>query len=186
MTPPVSHYNIQWLTQQHEDGAELRFLYFWGHRQQKPNHTDKSCLSQWFPAAFTVDGIQYKTAEHWMMAKKALLFNDEEKFHQIINCESPGEAKKLGSLVAGFDETVWNENKFRIVCDGSMHKFRQNPSMLHFLRTTGNKVLVEASPVDTIWGIGLPPEKAENTNIRNWRGTNLLGFALMHARDELK
>ena len=47
-------------------------------------------------------------------------------------------------------------------------------------------MLVEASPYDRIWGIGLAQEDACSRNPLSWRGENLLGFALMEARDALR
>lgn len=179
-------YNIKWLTEQFESGNTLEFVYFWGHTNKSNDEVGKFCFSQWFESPFTVDHITYKTSEHWMMAQKALFFNDQVTFEKVIMSEKPGEAKKLGRKVLGFDEQVWNHKRFEIVKLGNIHKFNQNPKFAAYLCTTENAILVEASPVDTIWGIGLAQDNEDIDNIYIWRGLNLLGFVLMEVRDFLK
>jgi ribA/ribD-fused uncharacterized protein len=119
-----------------------------------------------------------------MMAEKAALFEDRATREQVLCAASPGAAKALGREVRGFDEAVWLKSRFSIVVQANEAKFGQNPELRQFLQQTGSRVLVEASPVDTIWGIGLAhdDEKANNPNL--WRGLNLLGFALMQVRSE--
>ena len=182
----TSNYNINWLKEKFERGDTLKYVFFWGHTNKFNEEVGKFCFSQWFECPFTVNNITYKTAEHWMMAQKALLFNDKNIFDKIINCDKPGEAKDLGRQVLGYDEQTWNNRKFEIVKLGNIHKFNQHPKLADFLLKTDNRILVEASPVDTIWGIGLSPDNAEIENIYAWRGQNLLGFALMAARDFIK
>lgn len=182
----TTNYNINWLKEKFERGDTLKYIFFWGHTNKFNEEVGKFCFSQWFECPFTVDNIAYKTAEHWMMAQKALLFNDKNIFDKIINCDKPGEAKDLGRQVIGYDEQTWNNRKFEIVKLGNIHKFNQHPKLADFLLKTDNRILVEASPVDIIWGIGLSPDSNEIENIYAWRGQNLLGFALMAARDVLK
>lgn len=179
-------YSIQWLITELEKGHTLKFIYFWGHTPNQPDVIDKSCLSQWYEAPFTVDGITYKTSEHWMMAQKALLFNDTGIFHKIVNAHKPGEAKDLGRQVTGFDEQIWNEKRYDIVIQGNFQKFSQHQDLLDFLLKTENRVLVEASPIDKIWGIGLAHDDKRIDDVQAWQGLNLLGFALMEVRDLLK
>jgi ribA/ribD-fused uncharacterized protein len=182
----TTNYNINWLKEKFERGDTLKYIFFLGHTNKFHEVVGKFCFSQWFESPFIVDNITYKTAEHWMMAQKALLFNDKNIFDKIINCDKPGEAKDLGRQVLGYDEQTWNNRKFEIVKLGNIHKFNQYPKLADFLLKTDNRILVEASPVDTIWGIGLSPDSNEIENIYAWRGQNLLGFALMAARDVLK
>lgn len=179
------HYNIKWLTNRFENGDSLKFLYFWGHTKNNDQEVGNFCLSQWFESPFTINGLTYKTSEHWMMAQKALLFDNQEIFRRIIECDKPNEAKELGRQIIGFDEIVWKNNRFNIVCLGNIHKFNQNQAMGEYLLKTGNKILVESSPVDTIWGIGLTKESEDIHNIYTWSGLNLLGFVLMEVRDFL-
>lgn len=168
-----------------ENGAH-EFLFFWGHRPSKDGSVTASCFSQWWEQSFTVDKIAYISAEHWMMAQKAELFGDAEIKELILNAKSPGEAKKLGRKVKNFDPAKWDDEKFAIVTNGNLHKFQQHPTLKDFLLNTGSKVLVEASPVDPIWGIGLAADAQAAQDPKRWRGENLLGFALMEVRDILK
>ena len=180
------HYDINWLIERLEGGDTLKFLYFWGHTNKYNEEVGKFCFSQWFESPFTVNDVIYKTSEHWMMAHKALLFNDRNNFEKIINCDKPGEAKEYGRQVLGYDDQTWNDKKFDIVKLGNIHKFNQNHEFAKYLIKTDDRIIVEASPVDTIWGIGLSQDSSNIENIYNWRGQNLLGFVLMETRDFLK
>ena len=179
-------YNIEWLKEKYDTEASLKYLFFWGHSKKKNQEVGNFCFSQWFESPFEIEGIIYKTTEHWMMAQKALLFDNLAIFQKIIDCEKPGEAKELGRQVIGFDETIWRKHRFEIVKLGNIHKFNQNREFGEYLLKTGERVLVESSPVDTIWGIGLSKDSLDIKNIYTWRGLNLLGFALMETRDFLK
>lgn len=163
-------------------GHKLKYVFFWGHQPGK-NGVTTSCFSQWYGAPFIVDGQCYPTAEHFMMAEKAALFGDNATRKLVLQAPNPGAAKAFGRQVRGFEEAAWLENRFSIVTRANEAKFAQNPELGAFLKQTGSRVLVEASPVDRIWGIGLAQddEKANNPNL--WRGLNLLGFALMRVRD---
>ncbi|RAH97253.1 DUF1768 domain-containing protein [Acuticoccus sediminis] len=166
--------------------SRLKFLYFWGHQPARDGQLTTACFSQWWPAAFEVDGIRYPTAEHWMMAEKARLFGDEPAVRQIHMAASPKQAKQIGRDVRGFDQATWDREKRRIVTEGGLAKFSQNPALGTFLLSTGDRVLVEASPVDRVWGIGLAADDKRAANPLQWRGENLLGFALMCVRDRLR
>ncbi|MFJ1756902.1 NADAR family protein [Kitasatospora sp. NPDC088134] len=168
-----------------ESGARPKYLHFWGHRPQRDGQTGAGALSQWWPSPFEVDGVRYSTAEHWMMAGKARLFGDEEIVPRILAARTPAEAKKLGQLVGGFDEARWTAHRFDLVVAGSVAKFGQDDRLRAYLVGTGNRVLVEASPLDRIWGIGLAADDDRAHAPAQWRGLNLLGFALMEARAKL-
>nr|WP_199001091.1 NADAR family protein [Flavobacterium sp. ASV13] len=165
---------------------ESKFLFFWGHQPSNDGTITKTCFSQWWLSSFKVNDVIYKTAEHWMMAKKAELFNDQEILEKIIKCNSPAEAKKLGRKVRNYDDKIWLVNRFEIVKQGNYHKFSQNPDLKTFLLSTNERVIVEASPVDPIWGIGMAEDHKDALNPEKWKGLNLLGFALMEVRDELR
>ncbi|OWA10431.1 hypothetical protein B9W62_10870 [Streptomyces sp. CS113] len=167
-------------------GARIKYLCFWGHRPLPDGRPGPSCLSQWWPSPFAVDGVEYATAEHWMMAGKARLFADAEAERRVLAAAHPAEAKKAGRLVRGFDEAVWERERFRIVVEGSVHKFASDPALRAYLLGTGGRVLVEASPVDRVWGIGLAADDEAAQDPERWRGPNLLGFALMAARERLR
>ena len=166
-------------------GQETDFLFFWGHRPQRDGSAGPGCLSQWWPAMFTVDGVTYPTAEHWMMAGKARLFGDDEALAAVLAAADPKAAKAAGRAVRGFDEQTWAAARFDLVVAGNLAKFRQNPDLGAFLAATRPRVLVEASPRDRIWGIGLTSGHPDAARPSRWRGTNLLGFALMNVRDQL-
>lgn len=167
-------------------GRRVKYLPFWGHRPRPDGRIGASCLSQWWPSPFTVDGVAYASAEHWMMAAKARLFGDPPAERAALSATSPAAAKKAGRLVRGFDEDVWTRERFALVVEGSLHKFGQDPELAGFLLATGDRVLVEASPLDRIWGVGLAADDERVERPREWRGLNLLGFALMEARERLR
>ncbi|MFB7246301.1 NADAR family protein [Streptomyces populi] len=167
-------------------GTPVKYLHFWGHRPRADGSVGAGCLSQWWPSPFVVEGVEYATAEHWMMASKARLFRDAEAERQAVAAANPALAKKAGRLVRGFDETVWERERFGIVVEGSVHKFAAHPDLRAFLLGTGGRVLVEASPMDRVWGIGLAATDQGAHDPRRWRGANLLGFALMEARERLR
>jgi hypothetical protein len=133
-----------------------------------------------------VDGVEYATAEHWMMAGKARLFEDAEAERRVLEAGHPAEAKKAGRLVRGFDEAIWERERFGIVVEGSVHKFSSDDGLRAFLLGTGDRVLVEASPVDRVWGIGLAADDEAASDPQRWKGPNLLGFALMEARARIQ
>lgn len=179
-------YNIPWLQANIKEGKRMKYLFFWGHQPEKTGVITASCFSQWWKADFEEDGIVYHTAEHWMMAQKAKLFNDSDALNKIISSKTPGEAKSWGREVRNFDNAVWEEKRIGIVVDGNIHKFSQSAELKNFLINTQDRVLVEASPVDNIWGIGLASNDERVQNPEQWKGLNLLGFALMEVRDILK
>jgi ribA/ribD-fused uncharacterized protein len=166
-------------------GATPKWLMFWGHQPEADGRIGKGSLSQWWPCSFTVDGVGYASAEHWMMAGKARLFEDAEILPRILAARTPAEAKNFGREVRGFDSAAWDDACFELVVRGNVHKFGQDPALLAFLAGTAARVLVEASPRDRIWGIGLGAGNERAADPRQWRGGNLLGFALMEARDRL-
>ncbi|MFJ2808877.1 NADAR family protein [Kitasatospora sp. NPDC087271] len=166
-------------------GVRPKWLMFWGHTERKGGGTRQECLSQWWPGEFTVGGVAYASAEHWMMAGKARMFGDEAIEQQVLAARTPAEAKKLGRLVKGFDDAAWTAGRFELVVQGNVAKFGQDEALRAYLLGTGDRVLVEASPVDRIWGIGLAADDIRAERPDEWQGLNLLGFALMEARARL-
>ena len=158
---------------------------FWGHKPTSTGAVGAGCLSQWWPAEFTVDGVTYATAEHWMMAGKASLFGDDDGLAAALAAKSPGAAKPAARKVRGFDERRWAAARYDIVVAGTLAKFSQHADLARFLRATGRRVLVEASPFDRIWGIGMAATNPDASHPSAWRGLNLLGFALMEVRSQL-
>ncbi|MFI5805492.1 NADAR family protein [Streptomyces sp. NPDC051561] len=176
---------IEELAAQVKQGERVKFLHFWGHRPRPDGSLGPSIFSQWWESPFTVDGVRYATAEHWMMARKAVLFGDPQAERAALDASSPAEAKKAGRLVRGFDGAVWERERYGIVVEGNVHKFGRHADLGAYLLGTGSRVLVEASPMDRIWGIGLTADDPRAEDPAQWRGLNLLGFALMEARGRL-
>ncbi|HAO6504162.1 TPA: NADAR family protein, partial [Listeria monocytogenes] len=167
-------------------GEKLKYIFFWGHQPAEDGKISKSCFSQWWICSFKVDGVEYNCAEQFMMAEKAKLFNDMEMREKILAAKHPKQAKDFGRLIRGFQEDIWLKNRFNIVMRANQAKFSQNEELKKFLMQTKKRILVEASPVDKIWGIGMA---ADNKNVENplyWKGLNLLCFALMAVRDKLE
>lgn len=180
------NYDVEWAKHQFDEGNRIKWVFFWGHRPARDGSVSASCFSQWWEGhAFTVDNQTYPTAEHWMMAEKARLFDCHDIAEQILAASNPGKVKALGQQVTSFSANIWNTNKYGIVKEGNFHKFSQNSDLAAFLRNTGARILVEASPVDRIWGVGLARNAEGIDNPHLWRGENLLGFALMEVRDRL-
>lgn len=178
-------YGLSELQQDYQQQS-LDFLFFWGHQAAADGKITKSCFSQWWQSDFSIDVRTYCCMEQYMMSGKALLFEDESADQQIMNSRDPKQIKAYGRKVKNFDETLWNRYKYTIVLEGNFYKFSQNRRLFDFLLNTKNRILVEASPLDRIWGIGLGENSPVATNPFSWRGENLLGFALMEVRDELK
>lgn len=177
-------YTLQYIIDKFQRKERLEFLFFWGHTVK--DEITKSCFSQWFPIQFEEKGTVYKTAEHYMMAGKAKLFNDHEILQEVLKSETPNQAKSLGRKVKNFDPKLWDEHKYEIVKRANLLKFSQNPKFENFLLSTDDKILVEASPYDKIWGIGMLETDTRANDPKLWDGENLLGFALMEVRDELR
>jgi ribA/ribD-fused uncharacterized protein len=142
--------------------------------------------SQWFRSAFELDGVAYNCCEQFMMAEKARVFGDADAEQAILATKSPKEQKTLGRNVRGFDAARWNAVCRGVVYRANLAKFEQNANLRQLLLATGHRTIVEASPVDTIWGVGLAQDDPRVLDRAQWQGTNWLGVALMQARDELR
>lgn len=145
-----------------------------------------SPFSQWHPCAFTVAGRAFTCAEQFMMHGKALLFGDAEVAAQILAAADPRAHKALGRKVRGFDDVRWKAAREAIVYAGNHAKFTQAPALRAALDATAGTTLVEASPMDRIWGIGLAASSPHATDPARWRGQNLLGKILTRLRDDLR
>ena len=172
-----------------EDGVILcdkNVVFFWGHRPSEDGRIKASCMSQWFMSPFYVYATKYCCMEQFMMASKACLFNDKETFDRILQSSDPKEIKALGRQVKNFDKETWDKAKYLVVLNGNYRKFTQNPALRDYLLSTGNHFLVEASPYDCIWGIGLSADDPHALEPSQWKGENLLGSALMEVRDDIQ
>jgi ribA/ribD-fused uncharacterized protein len=151
------------------------FLFFWD-----------GPFSQWYPSKFTIDGREYNCCEQYMMAKKALTFKDMEAYEEIMASSSPKEQKAIGRRVKNFNTEVWSVISREVVYQANYAKFTQNPQMKEELMSTGDLEIVEASPQDKIWGIGLHETDPRALDKTQWQGTNWLGIEIMRVREELK
>jgi ribA/ribD-fused uncharacterized protein len=156
-------------------GGRAKYVFFWGHTPKHGGGVGKHVFSQWYEAPFVIDRVTYPTAEHWMMAEKARLFGDGDALRRVLAAGNPAAAKAVGREVRGFDEAAWTAARWEIVVRGNQAKFGQHADLGAFLASTGDRVLVEASPVDRVWGIGLAENDAAAENPELWRGLNLLG-----------
>ena len=152
-------HSIQTVKDRFNSGEPLEYVFFWGHHTKLGKMT-KACFSQWFPADFVVDDVAYNCTEQYMMAEKARVFGDDDIRQKMLASNDPKEIKALGRQVKNFDVETWRRVAPDIVV----------------------KILVEASPYDTIWGIGMQETESGVDNPENWKGTNFLGFALMEVR----
>jgi ribA/ribD-fused uncharacterized protein len=147
--------------------------------------TEASMFSQWYPCTFVVGEQTFNCAEQFMMHGKAVLFGDAETAAEILAADHPRTHKALGRKVKNFDVGVWERERMRIVKDGNRAKFTQNPELIAALLATQGTTLVEASPFDKIWGIGLGEDDPRAQDPKQWKGKNLLGYVLTELRDEL-
>jgi ribA/ribD-fused uncharacterized protein len=178
-------YDREHLIAEIDKGRTFEYFHFYGHQPSKDGSISASCCSQWFPAPFEIEETKYLTAEHFMMAEKARLFKDEAMLHEILKCQSPAEAKAYGRRVQNFDPEIWKKNSTAVVVKANRAKFTQNEGFTEWLIDTAPKILVEASPRDRIWGIGMGKNNLAASDPKQWRGQNLLGFALTRVRDSL-
>jgi len=179
---PSSIRSVRELTASIGAGGKFKYLYFWRHTG---NGVGSHCLSQWYPSEFQENKLRFKSAEHYMMYRKAQLFSDDKASALILAADNPGEVQALGRKIANFEEAKWESSRFDIVVKGNLLKFGSNPELLEYFLNTNPRILVEASPRDRIWGIGMDATTTQASNPFKWRGQNLLGFALMEARERL-
>lgn len=142
-------------------------------------------LSNWYPSRFVVVDVEFSSMEQYMMYRKACCFNDSETAARILRTSDVAEIKRLGRLVAGYDDHVWNGVRQIEVYEGLLAKFSQNAELGAQLVATGNAILAECAVKDRIWGIGLSMHDPARLDPAQWRGQNLLGYALMLTRKKL-
>lgn len=178
-------YSINALRQDFKKGKNIKYLFFWKNNLYNDEIITKACFSQWWSVKFKMENTVYSCMEQYMMAEKARLFKDNKILEEIMKTNNPKQIKVLGRAVKNFDEFVWKKNRYDIVVKGNFAKFSQSEDLKKFLLKTKNKVIVEASPYDKIWGIGMCDDDKFIENPLFWKGKNLLGFALMEVRDSL-
>ena len=146
-------------------------VYFWG---------DEDPFSNFYKSPFVYKGYTLLYSEQAFMLEKALLF-DKSKVATIVNAKSPKEAKAAGRSVRNYNDKIWSEKRYQIMVNVLKEKFRK-PELQEILLATGNKCLVEGSPFDKIWGVGIAFDDDRILDEQNWRGQNLLGKALEEVR----
>lgn len=151
-----------------------KFTLFWG-----------GPASQWHPSPFKLDGMDFNCAEQYMMFAKAVVFADYESMEKIMATDSPSTQKALGRKVKGFDKDVWEVGARSLVYAANWAKFTQNPDLWEWLKSTAGTTLVEASPYDKIWGIGLSEEDPRCLDRNLWQGTNWLGEVVTQVREDI-
>ena len=159
-----------------EDRVTDTHVYFWG----------DPTLSNWGPAKFAHKGLKFYNSEQAFMYEKATYFDDTEIANEILKTSNPNTAKNLGRKVKNFNGHKWDVVCYDFMVDVCYAKFRQNENCREVLLSTGRKTLVEGSPYDKIWGVGLHWASEEILDEANWQGKNLLGKALMEVREMLK
>lgn len=152
-----------------------KYVFFWG-----------SVFSNWAKCKFVHEGIEYSSSEQAMMAFKAKMFGDVGAYYDIMNTRDPREQKAIGRRVQNFDQTKWLAECLPLVTDAIYSKFSQNETFKRILLSTGDKIIAESSPEDTIWGIGMHANDPDILDESKWRGTNFLGKALMEVRRRIR
>ena len=152
------------------------FTFFW--------HGPFSQWSMHYP--IVIDGITYCCNEQYMMAEKARLFNDQESLQKIMASDNPKTQKQLGRCVSNFNQSKWDAHCKEIVFKANLAKFQQHNRLRSMLLNTKNTIIAEASPFDTVWGIGMNESHPDVCDVEKWKGTNWLGEALMKVRSELR
>lgn len=158
-------------------GAEMTdtHVYFWG-----------SIYSQWCFSEFVIGDQTFVNTEQWMMYQKAITFRDFDSARRILATDNPQEMKAIGRRVKNFNADKWADVSFDFVVQGNYAKFKQNPAMLKCLLETEDRQIVEASPYDKIWGIGIGMHDERKYDKTQWDGDNLLGKAIMKVREQIK
>ncbi|WP_448947710.1 NADAR family protein [Lachnoanaerobaculum sp.] len=143
-------------------------------------------LSNWYISEFKIDSIKFSSMEQYMMYKKAIVFNDNKIAKEILETKDVSKIKALGRQVSNYNDTHWNGVRQIIIYKGLLEKFSQNEDLKKRLLNTGNDILAECAVQDKIWGIGLSMKDVNRWDMEKWRGENLLGFALMMVREDLR
>lgn len=146
-------------------------------------YANKDIYSNFYKVSFEHQGIQFPTSEHAVMYRKAKLFGADDIAEKITKVKNPGQAKALGrSRDIPFDEDVWKEYREKVYFEVLVDKF-SDEDLKEQLLGTGKRILVEASPYDKIWGVGLAEDNPAIQYPQQWKGLNLLGKVLMEVRE---
>ena len=155
--------------------------FFWSN-----DYPENSWMSNWHPCRIVHDGREFSSSEQLFMYLKASLFGDDRMKELIAKATTPRMAKARGRKVAPFDETIWRDRRVELMTIAVRAKFSQNEDLKDKLLSTGESLLVEASPYDRVWGIGMRGSHRKAKTPSEWRGLNLLGEVLMEIRREMR
>ena len=161
-------------------GRQVNAVFF--HKPEEPH----GYLSNWYPAAFDLDGIRYSSTEQYIMYQKCRLFGDEASAEAVMATDDPGKQQAIGQHASGYIHNVWIGSRQMIAFRGLLAKFRQNENLKQKLLETGDAYLVECAGSDKNWACGIRLNDDKRFDAENWKGQNILGFALMEVRRILK
>jgi hypothetical protein len=156
------------------ENADSKYTFFW-----------RGPFSQWHLSEIKIAGKTFNCCEQFMMWSKAMLFGDVHSANKILRAQNPKEQKAIGRNITEFNEAVWKSFRGGVVYTANYAKFTQHAKLKSRLLATRGTVLVEASPHDRIWGIGLAEDDPRAKHRKEWRGLNLLGWTLTRVREAL-
>jgi hypothetical protein len=133
-------------------------------------------FSNWYPATFKYADSVFENSEQAFMWRKAIFFNDLETAKKILITPNPRAVKALGREVRNFNTVEWMKVCYQYMLEINIEKFGQNKDLMMELMKHEN--YVEASPYDTIWGIGMGEKYPGVEDPKNWKGLNYLGEVL--------
>ena len=163
-----------------KDGSVVKALGFWGNESHFSNF--HPCKIKFM---YRNEMREIDSSEQMFMIFKSIMFKDDKSTFDIIDAQNPMLAKSIGRSVKNYDDKKWSESRYEYMVSSVMLKAVQNKDFRDRLTETKGMYLVEASPYDKIWGVGLKTNESDIRFEDKWRGENLLGKALMKVRDDL-
>lgn len=137
------------------------------------------------PVIQPAGSLRFNCCEQFMMASKALIFNDQDTLLEIMEAEHPAEQKKLGRKVKNFEQVIWEIVARDIVTIGNYYKFTQHLASYDALIDAGNRIIVEGADYDPVWGVKISWDDPAIEDEANWKGTNWLGQCIMRVREDI-
>lgn len=167
--------NVEEVLKRYDDGRQLKFEIFYD-----------GDFAQFEKSNFTIKNVNYFCVEHYLLASRAILFNDKEMLEKIMESKSIRQAKIFGKNIRNFNQEVWDKHKLNMSYVSNLCKFQQDEVLKFKLLETENSILVNADVYDDVWGIGKKITDLDIRNPHSWRGENYLGFILMKIREDFK
>lgn len=149
--------------------------------------TDKDMLSNFYKENFEYKGHTFERSEQAFMWQKAIYFGDYDIANEILKTthKHPKHAKALGRKVKNFNDDAWNKVRYSIMKDVVTHKVNQSKAIQNFIKQHKDKIFVEASPFDAIWGIKMSENDPNIEDPTKWKGQNLLGEVYNELKKEI-